>query len=98
MFSNAFAYTLSSSDKAKLNKFRNAITNIKGVNDAMYVGDGIMQVYVNNSFYSMASSQQTSLAKTLHSKWKKIDGTGLPVYINLISSSGDILISYPSLW
>ena len=95
---NVGAYTLTEKDKILTKKFEVEVFSMNHINSVVNVGDGIMLVVIANSYYKLNSYQQQQFIKKLHKIWVRVEGSGLPTFINIMNYNGKWLLSYPSPW
>lgn len=61
--------------------------------DAVYMGDGIVNVTATELWLRGSHEDRSSNLQTIYDLWKAAEGTGLPVFVNIVDESGNIVMS-----
>lgn len=59
--------------------------------DAKYMGDGIVNITATNVWMAEPLADRPSNLDTLYEMWKVAEGSGLPVSVNIVGPSGNIV-------
>ena len=68
-------------------------TGVTLFTDAHYMGDGIVNVTAADVWMSGSLAERQSNLDTLYEMWRAAEGSEFPVFVNIVSPSGNIVMS-----